>query len=209
MLERQLERIGGSGYLPGLETSNDQPCNYSALVVVDADAKIKFSFWDGEAGQSAKTILCEDYGLCLRAWLEILVRDLIANAQPLELTSYVVFRQGGMTLRLLPLAGSEHNLFGLVMEADLDSATIARAAARYQLTRRQTEVLLLVLGGASASDVARSLIISEYTAQGYVKSLLAKTASRNRAEMVAKVLNWKRPAAADNKATTVKRASNN
>ena len=103
----------------------------------------------------------------------------------------MISRQAGKTLRLLPLAGADGSLFGLVMEADLDDATIARAASRYQLTRRQTEVLVLVLSGASANDVARSLVISEYTAQGYVKSLLAKTSSRNRTEMVAKVLNWK------------------
>jgi len=104
-----------------------------------------------------------------------------------------VLREGGKTIRLLQLASSDGPLFGLVVEGDRDDGAIARAAARYLLTRRQTEVLVLVLGGASASDIARSLVISEYTAQGYVKGLLAKTDSRNRAAMVAKVLNWKQP----------------
>jgi DNA-binding CsgD family transcriptional regulator len=192
----QLEGINGNPVLPNLDGSQEHPCTYSALIVVDAQAQIKFSYWDGVAGHAAKETLCQDGGSRLRTWLEALVCSLIDDARAPGFKSYVVLREAGKTLRLLPLAGLEGTLFGLVMEADLDEATIARAASRYQLTRRQTEVLVLVLGGASASDVARSLVISEYTAQGYVKSLLAKTNSRNRAAMVAKVLNWKQPRAA-------------
>ena len=62
-------------------------------------------------------------------------------------------------------------------------------------------MLELLLGGASAGDVARSLVISEYTAQGYVKTLLEKTDSRNRAAMVAKVLNWKQAQTSDTRET--------
>jgi DNA-binding CsgD family transcriptional regulator len=189
----QFERATGKPALPILEGTSDNPSAYSALIVVDAEAQIKFSFWDGSDGQDAKELLCEPNGSRLLGWLEVLVRSLIEDARAPDFKSYVVLRDAGRTLRLLPLAGLEGTLFGLVMEADLDHTAIARAAGRFHLTRRQTEVLVLVLGGASASDVARSLVISEYTAQGYVKSLLAKTGARNRAAMVAKVLNWKQP----------------
>jgi DNA-binding CsgD family transcriptional regulator len=197
----------GKPALATLDSSSEIPCAYSALVVLDATAQIKFTYWDGLAGRDAKDILCEDDGSRLRGWLEVLVRNLIEESHSPDFKSYVVLREGGRTLRLLPLAGLEGTLFGLVMEADADSAAIARAATRYQLTRRQTEVLVLVLGGASASDVARSLVISEYTAQGYVKSLLAKTNSRNRAAMVAKVLNWKQPRVEAAPAPAVKAAA--
>ena len=52
--------------------------------------------------------------------------------------------------------------------------------------------VVLITGGARrvGAEIARALTISEYTAQGYLKSLLSKTGSRNRAAMVAKVLNW-------------------
>jgi DNA-binding CsgD family transcriptional regulator len=178
---------------PVSEESGNEPSAYQALIVVDADAQVKFKYWDGRAGEEAKEILFEEGGTRLRTWLQVLVRSLIDEAPRLDLESYVVLREAGRTLRLLPLAGLEGTLFGLVMEADRADATIARAASRYKLTPRQTEVLVLLLGGSSAADIARSLVISEYTAQGYVKNLLAKTDSRNRATMIGKVLNWKQP----------------
>jgi len=183
------------------EFSQEFPCSYSAIVVIDAHAEIKFSYWDRGNGREAKDILCESSEPHLRSWLKILVRSFTCTGRSLELHSYVIFRQAGRTLRLLPMAGSEGTLFTLVMEEDPDAAAIARAASRFQLTRRQSEVLELLLGGASAGDVARSLVISEYTAQGYVKTLLEKTDSRNRAAMVAKVLNWKQAQTSDTRET--------
>ena len=168
----------------------ENPCPCAALIVVDAQARV-FAYWDHAAGREAKEMLCEADGASLRAWLQALVRSLVDDARSPGFTSCTLLRDGGKTLRMVPLAGSGGEHFGLVMEADADGCAIVRAASRFQLTQRQTEVLELVLGGASASDVARSLVISEYTAQGYVKTLLAKTKSRNRAAMVAKVLDWK------------------
>jgi hypothetical protein len=49
-------------------------------------------------------------------------------------------------------------------------------------------VLRLALGGFSAAEIATRLAIAETTAQVYLKRLLQKTNSRNRAQMVATVL---------------------
>jgi DNA-binding CsgD family transcriptional regulator len=179
--------------LPSLEASHDQPCVYAAFVLIDATARIKFSYWDGAVGQEAKDMLCEGDGVRLRTWVEILVCDLIDGFCSPAFDSCVVWREPGKTLRLVPLSGMAGTFFGLVMETELHGDAITRAASRYRLTPRQSEVLVLVLGGARASDVARALVISEYTAQGYVKSLLTKTNSHNRATLAAKVLNWKPP----------------
>jgi DNA-binding CsgD family transcriptional regulator len=94
------------------------------------------------------------------------------------------------TIRLSPLSSAGEQMFAVVIESDRNEDCITRAASRYRLTIRQVEVLLLILEGAGASDVARILQISEYTAQGYLKTLLVKTSARNRAEMVAKVFDW-------------------
>lgn len=177
------------------EASYDRPSTYVALVIVDAQARIKFSYWSGLEGNEVRTQLCED-DTRFRAEYESLVRGLVSEVGKHDVSFRVNLRDCGKSLRLAPLAGLEGTLFALVMEADRDDGAMTRAASRYQLTKRQTEVLALILGGASASDVARTLIISEYTAQGYVKCLLAKTNSRNRAAMVAKVLDWKQPRAA-------------
>ncbi len=98
-------------------------------------------------------------------------------------------------IRLSPLFGTDEKAFGLIVEAERDNNSVSRAASRFSLTKRQAQVLALVLEGAGAAEIARALTISEYTAQGYLKSLLSKTGSRNRASMVAKVLNWSRDGA--------------
>jgi DNA-binding CsgD family transcriptional regulator len=165
-----------------------------ALVIVDARANVRHTFWNGSEGASIKRLLC-DTDTALRAELAATVAGMIASEDASGFPSRIVLRDGGRTLRLSPLEGPEGDLFALVMEADGHAGILARCANLYKLTRRQSEVLALILDGASASDVAHALIISEYTAQGYVKSLLAKTNSRNRAAMVAKVLNWKAPRA--------------
>jgi DNA-binding CsgD family transcriptional regulator len=70
--------------------------------------------------------------------------------------------------------------------------TVRVAARRYALTKREHEVLMLILEGANAAEIAGALHISEHTVQGYFKRLLKKTGSRNRAAMVANVLEWSR-----------------
>lgn len=170
--------------------ANDFPCSYLALVIVDEFGAMRHSFWNGVEGAPIRELLCTS-DMALRPELAATVAELIAYQRASGVGSSIVLRDGGRTLRLSPLAGPDGDLSALVMEADGHAGTLSRSARQYHLTRRQTEVLALLLDGASASDVAHALVISEYTAQGYVKSLLAKTNSRNRAAMIAKVLNWK------------------
>ena len=67
-------------------------------------------------------------------------------------------------------------------------ATLRDGALRYDLTPREYDVLRFALGGFSAAEIAAQLAIAETTAQVYLKRLLQKTNSRNRAQMVATVL---------------------
>jgi DNA-binding CsgD family transcriptional regulator len=53
-------------------------------------------------------------------------------------------------------------------------------------------VLTLLLEGRDTRSAAASLGIAPSTVNDHVKSMLAKTDSRNRAEMVARVLGWRR-----------------
>lgn len=159
-----------------------------ALIIVDANAGIKASHLN--IGAEDRRWLFGDNGAHLADDVARRVREIVSVCSDVAQSSVVVLRNGSRTLRVSRLDGQE-TLFALVLEIDRNEAKMIRAVTRYQLTRRQTEVLALLLDGASANDVARALVISEYTAQGYVKSLLTKTASHNRAEMVAKVLDWK------------------
>ena len=47
-----------------------------------------------------------------------------------------------------------------------------------------------MLEGLSSALIAERLHISQATAQGHLKRLLLKTESKNRAQMIARVLGW-------------------
>jgi DNA-binding NarL/FixJ family response regulator len=65
---------------------------------------------------------------------------------------------------------------------------IAQATRRYGLSRRETEVLSLILCGDRANDIAVELGISPTTVNDHLANLLRKTDSRNRSEMLSKVM---------------------
>jgi DNA-binding CsgD family transcriptional regulator len=97
-------------------------------------------------------------------------------------------------MRLRRLHGAGKVLYLLILEPFRSRDTVRVAARRYALTKREHEILILILEGANAPEIAMALHISEHTVQGYFKRLLKKTRSRNRAAMVANVLEWSRGA---------------
>ncbi len=140
-------------------------------------------------------------GKSLRPGIEELVHGLIAECKGNECRGDCSpdckrFRVGalgdGRVLRLVPLVGASGQTYVLSVELDGNRNGLTRAARRFQLTRRESEVLALILDGASAAEIAGMLHIAENTVQGYFKRLLSKTNSRNRPAMVANVLDWDR-----------------
>ena len=166
--------------------------DYLGLIVVDALCRVKFRFWDGSQSADAKSLMLDEEG-CLRPEIRARVASMIDRVicGAADAPRRILLGEKH-AIRLSPLFGTDEKAFGLIVEAERDNNSVSRAASRFSLTKRQAQVLALVLEGAGAAEIARTLTISEYTAQGYLKSLLSKTGSRNRASMVAKVLNWSR-----------------
>jgi DNA-binding NarL/FixJ family response regulator len=52
------------------------------------------------------------------------------------------------------------------------------------------QVLALLLDGAKLEEIARRLYIASSTVQDHIKSMVDKTGSRNRTELIAHVLGW-------------------
>jgi len=173
----------------GVERRNDRRATYLAVVIIDSAFRVKYSASEGPKGDGSRRLLCDDASR-LRPEVVSLVSKLMSTFGPNGSSGRVGLLDENHTVRLTRLVGCEETLFALMVESCRNNDSILRAAGRYQLTRRQCEVLALIIEGASVNEIAEQLCITENTVQGYVKSLLSKTRSRNRPAMVASVLDW-------------------
>lgn len=96
----------------------------------------------------------------------------------------------GLLLRAMELHGDGAPI-ALLIEAISTREHLSTAAHRFGLSRRECDVLRLVLEGDSACEIGTRLQIGEYTVGDYLKRIFAKTRVRNRSEMIAKVLGWR------------------
>ena len=95
-----------------------------------------------------------------------------------------------IVLRVSILESEREPMIALFVEPSRRREDLLSPAKRYNLTQRQIEVLGYILQGCSAREIAAALSISETTVSDHFKQLLLRTAARNRADMVARVLNW-------------------
>ena len=100
-----------------------------------------------------------------------------------------------LRLRTQPLAGTGGPFIGVLIETVPHRNSLARAAARFEISPRESEVLALLLDGSSLAQIAATLHITSSTVQDHLKSLLYKTNAQNRSEMIAKVFGWRFAAA--------------
>jgi DNA-binding CsgD family transcriptional regulator len=160
-----------------------------SFVVVDSRCRIRYASASDQGDSDLKRIIINL--VMLRPDVEAFVRELAAvdrdgAASPVRFT----FLDDERVLRVVRVIGDEGTVFILSIEEDRNRGSLLRAARRHELTRRETEVLGLILDGSSAGEIAEALAISEHTVQGYFKRLLYKTGARNRVSMVAGILDW-------------------
>jgi DNA-binding CsgD family transcriptional regulator len=128
----------------------------------------------------------------LRPAIEKVVRDIVAswNNPAHGATNRFGVVPPSYIVRVIALDGDTQRFIAVMIEQIRHRDSLARAAKGYSLSPRETEVLSLILEGASAPEIASVLCLAESTVQSYFKHLLSKTNSRNRPSMVAKVLGW-------------------
>ncbi len=122
--------------------------------------------------------------------IEHSVRAAISSALQDADRHMMISPAGSLIVHISRVYGEGGSFVALLIERESRRAPLASAARRFELTKREREVLELILRGMHASDIADKLTISQSTVTGYFKGLLRKTRSKSRTEMVAKVLEW-------------------
>ncbi|MGH7707816.1 MAG: LuxR C-terminal-related transcriptional regulator [Vulcanimicrobiaceae bacterium] len=164
----------------------------SALVIVDRDLCVVFEPSEREAAFAAFDRPPVDADKRLLPAIEAIVRDVAGewlDGAAVVVRDPIAVPQFG-TMRLMLMAGVGACLLAMLFEPAGANRHLSRARRRFALTQREQEVLWLILEGAPATEIAARLSIAETTVQGYFKKLLSKTGARNRAAMVATVLEW-------------------
>jgi DNA-binding CsgD family transcriptional regulator len=161
----------------------------AAFVIVDTNCRVKYvsSADDRSHGDLSSIILNRAK---LQPEVETFIRGIAADRGAESPSTRAALLQGDRVLRVVRVVGGDGTMFVLSVEEDRNHDSLLRAARRHQLTRRETEVLSLILDGCSAGEIAQMLALSEHTVQGYFKRLLEKTGARNRVSMVAGMFDW-------------------
>jgi DNA-binding CsgD family transcriptional regulator len=90
-------------------------------------------------------------------------------------------------LRIVPLSNHLFGCVAIFVDTYGHRGSVFEAAKRFGLTKREAEVLQMVIYGKSNSEIAELLFIAESTVADHTKSLMRKLAASNRVELVAKV----------------------
>lgn len=177
------KRDAGTEEFPGLE---------EAFYILNEDLQI-VSAWNAQEQHPLdvsgdRTKIAER----LPAGLEETVRDLTADWVK---TSPKKSRTGRgasfLVVRTQPMPGPDDFFIGVRIARFRSPNSLTEPTSRFNISAREVEVLALLLDGSTLNEIADALHITTSTVQDHINSLLRKTESRNRSELLARVLGWK------------------
>jgi DNA-binding CsgD family transcriptional regulator len=95
-----------------------------------------------------------------------------------------------LVVRTQPMTGPAGLFIGVRIDRFQEPNSLTGAAVRFHISPREVQVLALLLDGNHLDRIAKQLNITSSTVQDHIKSMLDKTASGNRSELIARVLGW-------------------
>jgi DNA-binding CsgD family transcriptional regulator len=165
-----------------------------SFYVLDSDLQIVLAWSSQDQRRIALTGLRTRLADRLPAVLEETVRGLVAGwksdsaTQEVGVAHPVPF----LVVRTQPMSGPAGLFIGVRIDRFAPSNSLAGPAARFHITPRELQVLALLLDGAKLEEIGQKLHITSSTIQDHIKSMVDKTESRNRTELIARVLGWER-----------------
>jgi DNA-binding CsgD family transcriptional regulator len=98
-----------------------------------------------------------------------------------------------LVVRTQPMTGPAGLFVGVRIDRFRPPNSLTEAAGRFHISPREAQVLALLLDGDHLDQIADQLKITSSTVQDHIKSMLDKTESRNRSELIARILGWESP----------------
>jgi len=190
-LDAAWDRLAGLALAePSGANSTSRP-DAPMMHILDRDLNVVLT-WDGSQQErtAAVTALQARLATRLPPVIEDAVRDLITDwtADPATQTLGVAHPVPFLTVRTQPMTGSAGLFVGVLLERPPGGRVFSRAARKFALSPRELQTLAFLLPGATLREIAKAMDITSSTVQDHIKHMLEKTGSRNRAEMIAKVL---------------------
>lgn len=197
----RLNAVGSNaGALTDVPAAGDRPPGdgQGAFYVLDSDLQIVLTWTGGDQRRTAITGLRTRLANRLPLVLEETVRDLIAgwHSDPASQKDGIARPVPFLVVRTQPMSGPEGLFIGVRIDRFQASNSLAGPAARFHISPRELQVLALLLDGAKLGEIGAKLNITQSTVQDHIKSMVEKTESRNRTELIARILGWENAATA-------------
>jgi len=163
-----------------------------AFYVLDGDLKIVLAWSSEDQRRMSLTGIQTRIGERLPGVLEETVRELTAawsteSVKHSGLARPVPF----LVVRTRPMFGPAGLFTGVRIDRFQPPNSLTGAAAQFHISPREVQVLALLLDGYHLDQIAQQMYITSSTVQDHIKSMLDKTGSHNRSELIARVLGWK------------------
>jgi DNA-binding CsgD family transcriptional regulator len=183
--------------LPALAPSDQNTTSFvaepadGAFYVLNTDLDIVLAWSSQELQQTTPAGLGARVADRLPAMLENSVRALTAGwrsgaVNPCGIGYPVPF----LVVRTRPMSGPAGLFIGVRIVRFQPPNSLLGAATRFRISPREVQVLALLLNGKHLDEIAEQLCITSSTVQDHIKSMLDKTESGNRSELIARVLGW-------------------
>ncbi len=91
------------------------------------------------------------------------------------------------TIEGAPLEGADRGHLAITIRGSSSAEIFDLLSNTYDLTRRERQLVALILDGLATKELAQTLFISPHTVQDHLKSIFAKTGARSRVELASRL----------------------
>jgi DNA-binding CsgD family transcriptional regulator len=167
------------------------PVPLGAFYVLNRELQIVLAWSSEEQRLAALTGLHARVAERLPPVLEETVRQLTAAWRVDSFNEPGVARPVSfLVMRTQPMSGPAGLFIGVRIDRFQPPNSLTDAAQRFHISPRELQVLARLFDGDHLEQIAAALSITSSTVQDHIKSMLDKTGSGNRSELIARVLGW-------------------